>query len=75
MAPYAPSTKLKKWVPNLPDKYLGCDPEENDSIKGYKNFSVVELEPEFIEILELHYDGHIRFKLNKNLKDLTFISS
>jgi len=75
MAPYAPSSELEKWIPNLPKEYLECDPDKKHSFEGYKNFSVVELEVQSFEIIELHYDGHIRFKLNKDLKDLTFISS
>ena len=75
MAPYAPGVELNKWEPNLPKKYLECDPEKNDSMQGYKNFSIVKLEAQRFEIIELHYNGHIRFKLNKKLDDIIFLSS
>ena len=75
MAPYAPSIELKNWKPNLPKEYLKCDPREEDSFAGYENFSVEKLEVQSIEIIELHYDGHIRFRLKKGMEDLTFLSS
>ena len=38
------------------------------SAKGYKNFSHVELKVVETDILELHHDGHIRFKVNDDEK-------
>ena len=75
MAPYAPGVHLKQWEPNLPKKYIDCDPEKKDSELGYKNFSVIELLIKSFEIIELHYDGHIRFKLENDFKEVDFLSS
>ena len=73
MAPYSPSIVLKKWEPNLPIKYLKSDPSQIDSELGYKNFSHIELQVLETEILQLHHDGHIRFK--KKDSQFIFISS
>ena len=75
MPPYAPSTKLKEWHPNIPIKYLKKDPDINDSEKGYKNFCVIELISEKIDVVELHHDGHIRFKINFVKDESYFISA
>ena len=73
MGPYKPSQELQKWHPNVPIKYIDKDPELSDSIKGYKNFLHIELVVNKIDILELHYDGHIRFQVDENEK-MFFIS-
>jgi len=75
MAPFAPGIHLKQWKPNLPKQYIECDPEKKHSETGYKNFSVIELLIKSFEIIELHYDGHIRFKLKKDFKEVEFLSS
>ena len=74
MAPYAPSLKLEKWEANLPKKYLECDPSLEDSEKGYENFCSVELKVLFFEIIELKYNGHIRFKVDQN-NNVIFLAS
>ena len=68
-----PSSKLKKWDPNVPSQYIDKDPDEKDSNNGYKNFLHVELEIINSDILELHHDGHIRFMINNN-KDIIFLA-
>jgi len=73
MGPYKPSQELQKWHPNVPIKYIDKDPKLSDSIKGYKNFLHIELVVNKIDILELHYDGHIRFQVDENEK-MFFIS-
>ena len=73
MAPYSPSQILKKWEPNIPIKYLKKDPEREESERGYENFSYIELKVIESDILQLHHDGHIRFKVRNN--KFIFISS
>ena len=73
MAPFPPSKILKKWEANIPKKYLKKDPEKEDSENGYENFSYIELKVIESDILQLHHDGHIRFKI-KNDKFI-FLSS
>ena len=73
MGPYEPSIKLDSWHPNIPEKYLDKDPEVQDSEQGYKNFSHIELTIIELDILQLHYSGHIRFKVN-NQDQINFIS-
>ena len=68
MGDYTPSTVLNEYNPNIPIKYLKKDPKEVDSKLGYKNFSYIQLEIQIIDILELHHDGHIRFKVDSNNK-------
>jgi len=73
MGPYNPSEKIDAWHPNIPLEYLEKDPDIKDSSNGYKNFSHIELAVQTIDILELHYDGHIRFTVDKNDK-MNFLS-
>ena len=63
MGPYSPSQELEKWHPNIPLEYLKTDPDKEISKEGYVNFVHIELKIIDIEILELHHDGHIRFKI------------
>ena len=44
-----------------------------DSEQGYKNFSHIELTMIELDILQLHYNGHIRFKVNSQ-DQINFIS-
>ena len=73
MGPFAPSKKLDEWHPNLPLEYLKSDPEKLHSEEGYINFTHIELEVLESDILQLHHNGHIRFKVN-NKKDLYYLS-
>ena len=75
MAPYAPSSRLNEWHPNIPDKYLKSDPEKEDSENGYINFCLVELDIESLDILELHHDGHKRFKVDFQNDESYFIAT
>ncbi len=74
MAPHAPSSLLKNWEANLPKEYIECDPTPKDSEKGYKNFCCIELKILSFEIIELKYDGHIRFKVDSN-NQVEFLAS
>ena len=74
MAPFSPSSSLKNWESNLPKKYLECDPTQEDSQKGYNNFCCVELKIKTFEVIELKYDGHIRFRINSKNK-VEFLAS
>jgi len=65
MGPYSPSEKLDEWHPNIPLEYLKKDPEENHSREGYVNFTHIELKVLESDILQLHHDGHVRFKVNR----------
>ncbi|MBI45661.1 MAG: hypothetical protein CMG66_05820 [Candidatus Marinimicrobia bacterium] len=73
MGNYKPSDLLKEWNPNIPLKYLKKDPEKKDSESGYTNFTVIQLTINDLDILELHHDGHIRFKLDSS-KKINFIA-
>tara|TARA_Y100000590_G_C15555552_1_gene952663 strand:+ start:567 stop:1163 length:597 start_codon:yes stop_codon:yes gene_type:complete len=73
MGEYAPSQNLKEWHPNIPLEYLKKDPEKSDSESGYDNFTVVKLNINHLDILELHHDGHIRFSVDSSEK-LSFIT-
>ena len=64
MGNYAPTILLDEWNPNIPSKYLKKDPDKNISEQGYINFSHIQLEIIESEVLQLHHDGHIRFKVN-----------
>ena len=73
MGPFAPSQKLDDWHPNIPKEYLKTDPEKKHSEEGYINFSHIELEVLESDILHLHHDGHIRFKVD-NENNLFYVS-
>ncbi len=73
MGPYKPSKVLEKWHPNIPLEYLKKDPAKNHSEEGYVNFVHIELMVVELDILELHHDGHIRFKVT-NGTDLYYVS-
>ena len=73
MGNYKPSTIIESWDPNIPIEYLKKDPDENNSELGYVNFSVIELSIISADILELHHDGHIRFRVNND--DFSFIAA
>ena len=75
MAPYIPSTKLEDWDPNIPHKYLKKDPEKKDSESGYNNFCVAEMIIDSVDILELHHDGHIRFRIDFLNNESYFIAA
>ena len=68
MGEFAPSQMLQSWNPNIPEKYLKTDPEKRDSEKGYANFTHIELEIIETDVLQLHHDGHIRFKVDHHNK-------
>ena len=74
MGPYSPSKPLDKWHPNIPLEYLKTDPDKEHSQYGYVNFVHIELKVFELDILELHHDGHIRFK-GTNIDDLQYTSS
>ena len=63
MGPYAPSTKLKDWHPNVPEEFIDSNPTLEKSQKGYDNFAHIELTVLELDILKLRYNGHIRFKV------------
>jgi len=68
MGDFNPSSTTNEWHPNVPLNYINRDPDKNESAKGYKNFVHVELSIISCDILELHYDGHVRFMINNNDK-------
>ena len=76
MGPFEPGSKLNEWIPNLPKKYLKSDPEREDSQFGFSNFCSIEISIMSLEVLELHYDGHIRFMVDYNSnKEMYFIAT
>ena len=74
MGPHNPSSILDQWHPNVPIKYINKDPSKEDSELGYKNFIHIQLNIIKADILELHYDGHIRFQVLNNNK-INFLSA
>ena len=66
MGDFAPSDITSEWQPNIPSKYLKTDPDKDDSESGYKNFTVIELSIDCLDVLELHHDGHIRFSCDSS---------
>lgn len=74
MAPFNPSTKLNKWHPNIPIDCITRDPSAEESELGYNNFMHVELNIIKADILELHYNGHIRFEVLQN-NEFNFLSA
>ena len=67
MGEYSPSDIISDWSPNIPIEFLKKDPTRTKSETAFKNFSVVKLKVINLDILELHHDGHIRFRVeNKN---------
>ena len=77
MGSFAPGKRLKDWVPNLPSNYLDSDPTEQDSELGYQNFCSIIISIKSVEVLELHYDGHIRFivEYDKNNQSKYFLAT
>ena len=73
MGPFAPSKSLDEWHPNIPLEYLKTDPEKGKSKEGYINFVHIELEIIESDILQLHHDGHVRFKV-KNENNLFYVT-
>ena len=73
MGPYNPSKTLDEWHPNIPLEYLKTDPEENHSKEGYINFVHIQLRVIELDILELHHNGHIRFKTQNGI-DFSYVS-
>jgi len=74
MGPYNPSSILNKWHPNVPLQYIDRDPTKEDSEQGYKNFMHIQLNIVEADILELHYDGHVRFQVSNN-NEINFLSA
>ena len=73
MGPFAPGISLDKWHPNIPLEYLKTDPDREHSKEGYINFVHIELEIIGSDVLQLHHDGHVRFKVN-NENDLFYVT-
>ena len=73
MGPYAPSTQLDEWHPNIPNEYLKKDPKKEHSEEAYENFCHIKLEVLETDVLQLHHDGHIRFKVNSD-GDLFYVA-
>ena len=73
MGPHPPSKSLDEWHPNIPLEYLKTDPDKEHSKEGYINFTHVELRIIESDYLQLHHDGHIRFKVKDGNK-LFFVS-
>ena len=73
MGPFPPSQQLDEWHPNIPLEYLKTDPDKKHSREGYINFVHIELKIVESDILELHHDGHIRFKV-KSKNNSSYIS-
>ena len=72
MGPYTPSSTLDTYHPNIPLEYAKKDPDKANSEKGYANFVHVELSIIDLDILQLHHDGHIRFKVVG--EDLSYVA-
>ena len=68
MGPYAPSTELNKWHPNVPLEFIDKDPEIKASNKGFDNFVFIKLKVIEVDILQLYFNGHIRFKVKDGKK-------
>ena len=62
-----PSQKLEEYSPNIPLEYLKTDPDREHSEQGYSNFVHIELKIIELDVLELHHDGHIRFKTHNGI--------
>ena len=73
MGPFSPSKPLDEWHPNIPLEYLKTDPDKEHSKKGYVNFTHVELSIVESDVLQLHHDGHVRFKV-KNGNDFFHVA-
>ena len=73
MGPFAPGKSLDEWHPNIPLEYLKTDPDKEHSEEGYINFVHIELEIIRSDVLQLHHDGHIRFKV-KNENNLFYVT-
>ena len=77
MAKFSPGEVMDVWEPNIPKSYLKKDPSLEDSEKGYLNFCCIDFQVKSFEVLELHHEGHIRFKIlckNKG-KDYIFLAT
>jgi len=73
MGPHTPSKALDEWHPNIPLEYLKTDPAKEHSEGGYINFTHIELIIIESDLLQLHHDGHIRFKV-KNGENYFYVS-
>lgn len=67
-----PSTEIQEWHPNFPTIYLKKDPELKHSEQGFLNFTCIKLDVIETEILKLHHDGHVRFRVKNGT--LNFIA-
>ena len=74
MAPFNPSSRIESWHPNIPIDCIDRDPTLDESNLGYNNFMHIELSIIKADILELHYDGHIRFEVLEN-NEINFLSA
>tara|TARA_Y100000590_G_C15595808_1_gene967984 strand:+ start:669 stop:1250 length:582 start_codon:yes stop_codon:yes gene_type:complete len=73
MGPFPPSQALDQYHPNIPLEYLKTDPEKYHSEDGYVNFAHIELVVLEVDVLKLHHDGHVRFKVT-NGSDYIYLS-
>ena len=73
MGPFSPSKVLEDYHPNIPLEYLKTDPEKYHSEDGYVNFAHIELVVLEVDVLKLHHNGHIRFKVT-NGSDYLYLS-
>ena len=67
-----PGTEIQEWHPNFPTIYLKKDPELKHSEQGFLNFTCIKLDVIETEILKLHHDGHVRFRVKNGT--LNFIA-
>ena len=61
MGPFAPSSAIKSFLPNLPDNPLEKINQEDDKL-GYSRFSRVKIVLKTLDWLQLHHKGHKRLQ-------------
>ena len=61
MGPFAPSSAIKSFLPNLPNNPLEKINQEDDKL-GYSRFSRVKIVLKTLDWLQLHHKGHKRLQ-------------
>ncbi len=71
LSPYAPSTLLNDYHPNLPDIYMNKAPTQDEKLSQYPKMTLIEFAPHTLDALWLRAEGHVRLKANFREKEVS----
>lgn len=66
LSPSAPSERSEIYQPNIPAELIDREPNEEESIAGYANFTAVQIQVESVDILTLAFDGNRRAEFTRD---------